>query len=50
MAKAYEYFEVALCVEAIWGELSGGKSPGRVFFSRREMSERELPGEELSGG
>ena len=46
--KNYEQFEVAVCVVAIWGELSGGEVSGSVFFSRRKLSGKELPGEELS--
>ena len=49
MAIAYEQFEAAVCVEAIWGNCPGGKRPGRIFFSRRELSGKELSGAIVRG-
>ena len=45
MVIAFEQFEVAACVEAIWGELSGMEVSGSVFFRRGIAREGTVRGE-----
>ena len=44
MAIAYEKFEEAVCVEAIWAELSGREVSGSGFFLGGDCLRGNYPG------
>ena len=44
MAIAYEQFEMAVCVESIWGETFGGEVSGSGLFLGGNCPEGSCPG------